>query len=113
MCFIGPQGRDIGLALSFPIGCLICFGLNGQIEANESIEVYITSSLDEYLELMSEAGKSARYVVMLLVGVDGSCTFPSIFWMFKWYHTLLKKERETVYKGCSWYSRSEVYATFI
>ena len=77
MCFIGPQGRDIGLALSFPIGCLICFGLNGQIEANESIEVYITSLL------------------MLLVGVDGSCTFPSIFWMFKWYHTLLKKERET------------------
>ena len=60
MCFIGPQGRDIGLALSFPIGCLICFGLNGQIEANESIEVYITSSLDEYLELMSEAGKSAN-----------------------------------------------------
>ena len=46
--------------ISFPIGCLICFGLNGQIEANESIEVYITSSLDEYLELMSEAGKSAN-----------------------------------------------------
>ena len=98
MCFIGPQGRDIGLALSFPIGCLICFGLNGQIEANESIEMYITSLLDEYLKLMSEAGKSAneQASVMLLVGVDGSCTFPSIFWMFKWYHTLLKKERETV-----------------
>ena len=56
--YSGPIGQDIGKALSFPVSSLICFGLNGQSESNESIEVYIKDLIDSYMALMVEAGKS-------------------------------------------------------
>ena len=67
----GPKGRDAGLALSFPIGCLIAHALNGQTEANESIEVFINGFIDAYLARMAEAGKSSEEVAAILRNVIG------------------------------------------
>jgi len=71
MAMAGPKGRDAGLALSFPIGCLIAHALNGQTEANESIEVFINGFIDAYLARMAEAGKSSEEVAAILRNVIG------------------------------------------
>lgn len=73
MSMAGPQGRDIGLALSFPVGCLIAHALNGQSEANESIEVFINTIIDTYLSRMEEAGKTPEEIAALLRNIAGWC----------------------------------------
>ena len=67
----GPIGRDIGLALSFPIACMIAHGFNVQWEANQSIEVYINSLLDTYCSRMIEAGMDPDDMAELLRGIIG------------------------------------------
>jgi hypothetical protein len=69
----GPVGRDIGLALSFPIGCMIAHGLKGQWEANQSIEAYINSLLDTYCSRMVKAGKNPTEMAYILRNVVGWC----------------------------------------
>ena len=59
----GCNIEDIGLALSFPIGCLLAHGLNGQPEANESIELFINSLIDSYLECLKDSGKTEDEIV--------------------------------------------------
>ena len=67
------MGRDVGLALSFPLGCMIAHGLNGQWEANQSIEVYVNSLLDAYCSRMVEAGKDPDDMADILRGIIGWC----------------------------------------
>jgi hypothetical protein len=73
-CYVlrsGPIGRDIGLAMPFPIGCLIAHGFKGMWEG--SIEVYINSLLDTYLSRMAEAGKTAGEIATILRTIVGMC----------------------------------------
>jgi hypothetical protein len=85
----GPKGRDIGLALSFPIGCMVAHALSGHLDANESINAFIISLLDSYAACMVEAGKTPEEVssiirngeknsVLLLIRVCAIITFLSI-----------------------------------
>ena len=71
MSMAGPKGRDIGLALSFPIGCMLAHGLNGQPEANESIELFINSLIDSYLECMKDSGKTEDELAAILRNIIG------------------------------------------
>ena len=80
MAMAGPLGRDIGLALSFPVGCMIAHTLNGQSEANESIEIFVNGLLDTYLARMAEAGKSEEEIAAILRNIVGWCG---------WFHYLV------------------------
>lgn len=71
MCMAGPKGRDVGLALSFPIGCLVAHALGGHLDANESINAFIISLLDTYALRMSEAGKTPEEVASIIRNVTG------------------------------------------
>ncbi|KAK1744277.1 protein kinase-like domain superfamily protein [Skeletonema marinoi] len=71
MCMAGPKGRDVGLALSFPIGCMVAHALGGHLDANESINAFIISLLDSYAACMSEAGKSPGEVASIIRNVTG------------------------------------------
>jgi len=67
----GPKGRDVGLALSFPIGCMVAHALGGHLDANESINAFINSLLDDYASCMSEAGKTPEEVASIIRNVTG------------------------------------------
>lgn len=67
----GPKGRDVGLALSFPIGCMVAHALGGHLDANESINAFINSLLDDYASFMSEAGKTLEDVASIIRNVTG------------------------------------------
>ena len=67
----GPKGRDVGLALSFPIGCMVAHALAGHLEANESINAFIVSLLDSYAACMSEKGKTPEEVSSIIRNVTG------------------------------------------
>lgn len=67
----GPIGRDMGLALSFPIGCTIAHAMEGHSEANESIEAFINTLIDTYLSKMAEAGKSQEELAAILRNIIG------------------------------------------
>ena len=67
----GPKGRDVGLALSFPIGCMVAHALGGHLDANKTINAYINSLLDTYAECMSEAGKTPEEVASIMRNVTG------------------------------------------
>jgi hypothetical protein len=69
----GPIGRDVGLALSFPICCMIAHGLKGQQDANQSIDNYINSIIDVYFDRMVEAGKTNEEQAKILRNVVGTC----------------------------------------
>jgi len=71
MCMAGPKGRDIGLALSFPIGCMVAHALSGHLDANESINAFIISLLDSYAACMVEAGKTPEEVSSIIRNVTG------------------------------------------
>jgi len=71
MAMAGPIGRDIGLALTFPIGCMIAHGMKGQWE--ESIEVYINSLIDKYCSRMVDAGKTTKEMANILRNIVGNC----------------------------------------
>lgn len=67
----GPKGRDVGLVLSFPIGCMIAHALSGHLDANESINAFIVSLLDSYVACMSEAGKTPTEVSSIIRNLCG------------------------------------------
>eukprot|EP00984_Skeletonema_dohrnii_P039027 scaffold42952_cov255-Skeletonema_dohrnii-CCMP3373.AAC.1 len=67
----GPKGRDVGLALSFPIGCMVAHALGGHLDSNESINAFIISLLDSYAACMSQAGKSPEEVASIIRNVIG------------------------------------------
>jgi hypothetical protein len=72
MAMAGPMGRDVGLALSFPIACYVAHALNGEVV--ESIPEYITTLVDCYLENMDETGASCLDKVSLyryIIGWSG------------------------------------------
>ncbi|KAL7530920.1 hypothetical protein ACHAXR_009503 [Thalassiosira sp. AJA248-18] len=71
MAMAGPHGRDVGLALSFPIGCMVAHALGGHLGANESINAFIVSLLDSYATCMSEAGKTPEEVALIIRNVTG------------------------------------------
>lgn len=71
MCMAGPKGRDVGLALSFPISCMVAHALGGHLDANESINVFIVTLLDSYAACMSEAGKTPEEVALIIRNVTG------------------------------------------
>lgn len=73
MAMAGPIGRDIGLAMSFPIGCMIAHAMNGHSEANESIEIYINALLDTYFAIMADAGKTEKEMAGILRSIVGWC----------------------------------------
>jgi hypothetical protein len=69
----GPIGRDLGLALTFPICCMIAHGLKGQQDANQSIDNYVNSIIDTYFDRMVKAGKTAEEQAKILRNVVGTC----------------------------------------
>ena len=69
----GPIGRDVGLALTFPICCMIAHGLKGQQDANQSIDNYVNSIIDTYFERMVKAGKTTDEQAKILRNVVGTC----------------------------------------
>jgi len=71
MCMAGPKGRDVGLALSFPIGCMVAHTMRGHLDANESTNAFIISLLDSYAACMSEAGKTPEEVASIIRNVAG------------------------------------------
>ncbi|KAL7548064.1 hypothetical protein ACHAWF_011352 [Thalassiosira exigua] len=71
MACAGPIGKDIGLALTFPLACMVSHALNGHREAKESITTYINSLLDTYKHKMFEAGKSREEVTAILRNIYG------------------------------------------
>lgn len=71
MAMAGPKGRDVGLALSFPVGCLVAHALAGHLDANESINKFIVDLLDSYTECMNRAGKTPEEVASILRNVAG------------------------------------------
>lgn len=73
LLFSGPLGRDIGLALTFPVGCMIAHVLSGRMEAYTSINAYINSLLDNYLSRMAEAGRSSTEIASILRIIAGTC----------------------------------------
>lgn len=81
MAMAGPMGRDVGLALSFPIACYVAHALNGEVV--ESISEYITTLVDCYLENMDEAGASCLDKVSLyrnIIGWSGWFQFIALHW---------------------------------
>lgn len=73
MAMAGPIGRDIGLAMSFPIGCMIAHAMDGHSEANESIEIYINTLIDTYCSKMTDAGKTEKEMAGILRNIVGWC----------------------------------------
>jgi len=73
MAMAGPIGRDIGLAMSFPICCMIGHALVGHSDANESIEIYINTLIDSYLSKMRDAGKTEKEMASILRNIAGWC----------------------------------------
>lgn len=83
MCMAGPKGRDVGLVLSFPIGCMIAHALSGHLDANESINAFIVSLLDSYVACMSEAGKTPEEVSSIIRNL---CGWTGWFQFLAFYH---------------------------
>eukprot|EP00804_Cyclotella_cryptica_P027295 CCRYP_014385-RA/>CCRYP_014385-RA protein AED:0.39 eAED:-0.67 QI:0/0/0/1/0/0/2/0/468 len=80
MSMAGPMGRDVGLALSFPIACLIAHGINSS--KTESINEYITSLLDCYCSRMVELGKTENEITALyrnIIGWSGYFQFGAFY----------------------------------
>lgn len=73
MAYAGPMGRDVGLAMSFPIGCMVAHALNGHMDANKSINQYISSLLDSYSARMIEAGKTPEEMAAITRNAIGWC----------------------------------------
>jgi hypothetical protein len=71
--FSGPIGLDVGLALSFPMGCMIAHALNGQSEACNSIKVFINTLLDTYCSRMIVARKTPIEMARVLRNIAGTC----------------------------------------
>jgi len=66
MSIAGSKGRDLGWAIPFPISCMFCHALNGNIEANESIELHINTLIDTYLSRMADAGNTPSELAAIL-----------------------------------------------
>ena len=73
MAMAGPIGKDVGSALSFPIGCMIAHGLNGRLEANVCIDNYVNTLLDTYLSRIEVDGKATEEIVATLRNIFGWC----------------------------------------
>lgn len=72
MAMAGPIGKDLGLGLAYPIGCMIAHTLNGHNdEANPSIEAYINTLIDTYCSRMVEAGKTPEEVGGIMRNIIG------------------------------------------
>ncbi|KAL3782952.1 hypothetical protein ACHAW5_002733 [Stephanodiscus triporus] len=73
MAMAGPIGKDVGSALSFPIGCMIAHGMNGRLDANVCIDKYVNTLLDTYLSQIEVDGKTVEQVVATLRNIFGWC----------------------------------------
>ena len=77
MTMAGPIGRDIGVAIAGPIGCLIGHMLNGNRES--SIDKYVDTLLDCYLTKMKNDGQKTPQemdaMFRNIVGWCGWCQF--------------------------------------
>ncbi|KAL3800858.1 hypothetical protein HJC23_001695 [Cyclotella cryptica] len=69
MAMAGPMGRDVGLALAFPIACYISHALNGLVV--ESIFEYITMLVQCYLNKMEQAGMGRKEQAALYRNIIG------------------------------------------
>ena len=67
----GPVGRDVGLALAFPIACYIAHALKGRIVG--SIREYIDTLVDNYLSKMEKVGMRGHNRVSLYRNIMGWC----------------------------------------
>jgi hypothetical protein len=73
----GPQGRDAGLALAFPIACYISHALNGLVV--EGIHEFITILTESYLDNVIEPGMECNKKAALyrnIIGWGGLCVMP-------------------------------------
>ena len=79
MAMAGPQGRDAGLALAFPIACYISHALNGLVV--ESIPEFITILTESYLDNVIEPGMECNKKAALyrnIIGWGGWCVSPNL-----------------------------------
>ncbi|KAL7536712.1 hypothetical protein ACHAXR_007354 [Thalassiosira sp. AJA248-18] len=98
MAMAGPQGKDIGLALAYPIGCMISHALNGHDDANVSIEIFINTLIDTYLAKMTEAGKSEEertYILRNIVGWTGWFQYFTFFILDVFYFPVEEQASKT------------------
>ena len=71
MAMAGPIGKDCGLCLAFPVGCMIAHALMGHSEVNLSIESFINTLIDTYSSEMKEAGKSDNDIATIVRNIFG------------------------------------------
>ncbi|KAL9188409.1 hypothetical protein ACHAXT_006787 [Thalassiosira profunda] len=71
MAYVGPIGKDIGWALSFPIACMVAHALNGHMDTKDSILAHNNSLLDSYIFKMIESGNSKEEMAGVLRNIFG------------------------------------------
>lgn len=71
MAYVGPIGKDIGLALIVPLSCMVIQALNGQRDAVENIAAFNKSLIDTYMDRMEEAGKSEEELATIMRKIVG------------------------------------------
>ena len=71
MAYVGPIGKDIGLALIVPLSCMVVQALNGQRDAVENIAAFNKSLIDTYMDRMEEAGKSEEELATIMRKIVG------------------------------------------
>lgn len=71
MAMGGPIGKDIGLALAYPVGCMIAHALNGHSDANVSIDDFSNTLIDTYCSKMVEAGNTPKQIATIVRNVVG------------------------------------------
>jgi len=73
MAFAGPIGKNIGLALAFPIGCMITHAINGHSDTSKSLHSYIDDLWDCCSSRLMEAGKTSDEIAVIQKNIVGWC----------------------------------------
>lgn len=73
MSFVGPIGRDIGLAQSFPIGCMIAHAFGGNLAGTYNIECFLDSLWDNYSLALEKMGKTPSEMARIHRNIVGYC----------------------------------------
>lgn len=62
MAMVGPIGRDIGLAWTWPVSCLLAHSLLGNQEAKTNISEAMAVLWDEYADVLRSKGKDDEFL---------------------------------------------------
>ena len=62
MAMMGPIGRDVGLAWTWPLSCLLAHSLLGNQEAKANISEAMAVLWDEYADILRSKGKDEEFL---------------------------------------------------